>query len=216
MDIIVDPADASQKTWFTTVYSGWGGPPNGLGGLYKTTDRGNSWVKLTGSQFDRVTSITYNPLAPNQAYLTTETQGLWISNTMNLTTPTWKLVDSYPFRQPEKVFFNPFNQHEMWVTSFGNGMKVGFLYPAGIDAINQGNSLIRVYPNPVKNIVSIETDEISDRGTLFITTISGKEILVQKIKGYKTELDIRNLPDGVYLLRFINDKGISTGKLMKN
>jgi len=102
------------------------------------------------------------------------------------------------------------------VTSFGNGMKVGFLYPAGIDAINQGNGLIRVYPNPVKNIVSIETNEISNRGTLFITTISGKEILIQKIEGYKTEINISNLPAGIYFLRFISDCGVSTGKLVKN
>ena len=42
----------------------------------KTTNRGASWTKLTGTQFDRVTSITFNPALLNQAYLTTETQGL--------------------------------------------------------------------------------------------------------------------------------------------
>ena len=124
-DIIIDPNDASQNTWYVCVFSGWGGAPNGLGGLYKTTNRGGTWTKLTASQFDRVTSITFNPQDSAQAYLTTETQGLWLSTNMNTLTPSWSLVTGYPFRQPERVFFNPFNQTEMWVSSFGNGMRTG-------------------------------------------------------------------------------------------
>lgn len=124
-DIIVDPADPAQNTWYVCVFSGWGGAPNGKGGLFKTTNRGASWSKLTGTQFDRVTSITFNPSNFSQAYLTTETQGLWISNNMNATAPLWSMVNSYPFRQPERVFFNPYNPDEVWVTSFGNGLKLG-------------------------------------------------------------------------------------------
>lgn len=124
-DIIIDPSDPTQNTWYVCVFSGWGGAPNGLGGLYKTTNRGGNWTKLTGTQFDRVTSVTFNPALPTQAYLTTEVQGLWVSSNMNTATPTWTLVNSYNFRQPERVFFNPFNSNEVWVTSFGNGLKVG-------------------------------------------------------------------------------------------
>ena len=126
-DIIIDPSDPTQNTWYVCVFSGWGGAPNGKGGLYRTTNRGASWTKLTGTQFDRVTSITFNPFVASQAYLTTEGQGLWISNDMNVAIPTWTFVNSYPFRQPERVFFNPHNGNEVWVTSFGNGLKVGQL-----------------------------------------------------------------------------------------
>lgn len=126
-DIVIDPSDPTQNTWYVSVFSGWGGAPNGTGGLFRTTNRGASWTKLTGTQFDRVTSITFNPANLNQAYLTTETQGLWVSTNMNNATPTWSLVSSYPFRQPERVFFNPYNVNEVWVTSFGNGLKMGTL-----------------------------------------------------------------------------------------
>lgn len=214
-DIILDPTDATQSSWYTAVFSGWGGAPNGLGGLYKTTDRGNNWVKLTGSQFDRVTSITHNPQNTNQTYLTTETQGLWISNNMNLVTPTWELVNSYPFRQPERVFFNPFNQYEMWVTSFGNGMKTGFLYPSGVNEIGKENRMIRIYPNPAKDKIAIETDQNSDQGNLSVTNIQGQEILTQKIEGFKTEVQIINLTSGVYFVMIYSKKGISIGKFVK-
>jgi len=126
-DIVIDPSDPAQNTWYVCVFSGWGGAPNGRGGLFRTTNRGASWTKLTGTQFDRVTSVTFNPAQLTQAYLTTETQGLWLSDNMNAATPTWSLVTAYPFRQPERVFFNPFNKNEIWVSSFGNGLKMGLL-----------------------------------------------------------------------------------------
>ena len=139
-DIVIDPSDPTQNTWYTCVFSGWGGAPNGLGGLYKTTNRGTSWTKLTGSQFDRVTSITFNPSLPSQAYLTTEVQGLWMSSNMNTAVPTWSLVNNYPFRQPERVFFNPYNNNEIWVSSFGNGMKLGLITPIPVQLISFSGS----------------------------------------------------------------------------
>lgn len=126
-DVVIDPNDVNQNTWYAGVFSGWGGAPNGLGGLYKTINRGASWTKLTGSVLDRVTSCTFNPLNANELYITTEAQGLWMSKNINAATPEFTLVSSYPFRQPERVFFNPFNTNQMWVSSFGNGMKMGMM-----------------------------------------------------------------------------------------
>ncbi|MEO8148328.1 MAG: T9SS type A sorting domain-containing protein [Bacteroidia bacterium] len=122
-DVVVDPSDPSQNTWFVCVFSGWGGAPNGLGGLYRTTNRGASWTKISSS--DRVTSITFNPLNNDMIYMTTERLGLRYSLNIHAATPTFSPAGSYPFRQPERVFFNPYKPTEVWVSSFGNGMRVG-------------------------------------------------------------------------------------------
>lgn len=122
-DVVVDPHDATQNTWLAGVFSGWGGPPNGLGGLYRTTDRGVTWTRILN--LDRVGSATYNPNDPNELFVTTETDGLWYSNNIRSASPTFTQVAAYPFRQPERVFFNPFNTSQIWVTSFGNGLRVG-------------------------------------------------------------------------------------------
>jgi hypothetical protein len=129
-DIVVDPFDASQNTWYVGVFSGWGGPPNGLGGLYRTVNRGQSWTRI--SDLDRVTSCTFNPADPAEAYVTTETSGLWHSSNITAGAPAFSRVDSYPFRQPERVFFNPYRLSEIWVTSFGNGMRVGSTEPQSV------------------------------------------------------------------------------------
>lgn len=122
-DLVIDPHDSTQNTWYVGVFSGWGGPPNGLGGLYKTTNRGQAWTRI--KNLDRVTSCAISPVNPNEMYLTTETEGLWYSSDLNAATPTFTAVTSYPFRQPERVFYNPFNPDEIWVTSFGHGLRVG-------------------------------------------------------------------------------------------
>jgi len=38
--------------------------------------------------------------------------------------PVFERVMSYPFMHPMRLFFNPFNDSEIWATSFGNGMRV--------------------------------------------------------------------------------------------
>ncbi len=122
-DLVVDPADPLQNTWYVAVFSGWGGAPNGLGGLYRTADRGAHWTRI--NSLDRVTSITFNPTVPGEAYLTTETEGLWVAADIRAVAPVFTQVASYPFRQPERVFFNPFTPSELWVSSFGHGLMLG-------------------------------------------------------------------------------------------
>lgn len=148
-DIIVDPHDTAQNRWYCCVFSGWGGPPNGLGGLYKTTNRGVNWTKI--NNLDRVGSCTISPVNPNEMYMSTEVNGLWYSSNINSGTPAFTQVSGYKFRQPERIFYNPFNTNEVWVTSFGNGIKVGYTNPppitlnvtAGIEGFWNGTTQVQ-------------------------------------------------------------------------
>ncbi len=125
-DLVVDPTDPSQNTWYACVWSGWGGPANDLGGLYRTTDRGQTWAPMTADgQFHRVSSVTIDPNDPETIYLTTEEQGLWVSHNKSAAVPTWELVSAYHFHHPERVFFNPYDSKDLWVVSFGDGMSHG-------------------------------------------------------------------------------------------
>jgi hypothetical protein len=197
-DIVVDPNDATQNTWYVCVFSGWGGAPNGLGGLYKTIDRGITWNKLTGSTIDRATSCTFNPNNANQLFITTEGQGLWMSNNINAGTPSFTQVTSYPFRQPERVFFNPTNANEMWVTSFGNGLKVGQLN-TGVLEFDQEKEII-VYPNPASNQIHIKINN-PEYNEMKIYSAAGALILNRRIQNGENIIDIKALPEGMYVIK---------------
>jgi hypothetical protein len=57
-------------------------------------------------------------------YVATEDQGLWYSANRRSGSPLFTQLN-YPFRFPSRVFFNPYDANEIWVTSFGNGMRLG-------------------------------------------------------------------------------------------
>ncbi len=122
-DIVIDPIDATQNTWYVGVFSGWGGPANNKGGLYKTTNRGTTWTKILDKA--RVESCTINPANPKEMYVTTEYEGLFLTRTLNSSNPIFNLVQSYPFKHPLRVFFNPYNNSEIYVSSFGYGIVRG-------------------------------------------------------------------------------------------
>ena len=103
----------------------------------------------------------------------------------------------------------------MWVTSFGNGMKKGFLYPAGINENQKQSSLLKVYPNPANEKVTIETAEPADQGVISFTNSQGQEILNIKATGVKTVVPVTNLPAGLYFVKMISNKFISVEKFIK-
>ncbi len=206
-DIVVDPSDTSQNTWYTCVFSGYGGSANNKGGLYRTTDRGTTWTKLTALLFDRVTSITFNPLNLKQAFLTTETQGLWVTQDISKAIPTFSLVYEYSFRQPERVYFNPYKPSEIWVTSFGNGVKVGGVKPlqsGGVNEFRISDIGYRIFPNPASDQLRIENYELQE--TQFeIINLLGEVVLSGTLDREKTMIDVSSLTKGIYFV-VVDDK----------
>ena len=194
-DIVLDPNDAQQNTWYVSVFSGWGGAPNGLGGLYKTTNRGVTWKRITDpSKIDRATSCTFNPSDPNQIYLTTETQGLWMCSNVNAATPVFSEVSSYPFKQPERVFFNPYKKNELWVTSFGNGMKMGLLTPLGIEKWEDVTEQL-IYPNPSNDRVYLYSKSAA---TVSIYNALGELMKYIPVERGINELNVSSFASGIY------------------
>ncbi|MBY0527581.1 MAG: hypothetical protein K2R98_29560 [Gemmataceae bacterium] len=130
-DVVPDPHDRKQNIWYACVFHAWGpGTSDGKSGLYRTRDRGKTWALLAGKELApsgllNVNSLTIDPSNPNEAYLTTEYDGLWWTGNLRDAKPTFVPVTSYPFRHPTRVFFNPYQKSEVWVTSFGNGIHVG-------------------------------------------------------------------------------------------
>lgn len=205
-DIVLDPNDATQNTWYVSVFSGWGGAPNGLGGLYKTTNRGQSWIKLTGSTLDRVHSCTFNPQNPDQIYITTEVQGLWKCDNINDVSPVFTQVESYPFQQPVRVFFNPYNPTEMWISSFGNGMRKGNLPAENCNIVtntnNDGVGSLRYALDCVANGDTIFFGAVLANATI---TINGLPLIINKtitlFNGNTNKVIISHIDDHLFIIQ---------------
>jgi len=100
------------------------------GGLYKTTDGGQTWTRLA-----RKSSLhfgaTIHPCRPDWVYLTlayndAATPPLWLSKDAG---KTWTPFDDYPFCSAHRVHFDPRDDSTIYVTSYGGSVWQGPAVP---------------------------------------------------------------------------------------
>lgn len=174
-DLIIDPTDPTQNIWYACVWSGWGGPANDLGGLFRTTDRGLNWQKLTeDGQFHRVSSLAFTDIG---LYMTTEGQGLWTA-AANFA-EDWYPVETYPFHHPERVFNNPYQPQITWVASFGNGMRWAYLGDVGTSKPDDSPSAtMRVLGNPISGNMEVEIKaKKAGNAQFLLVDVQGKTVV---------------------------------------
>jgi photosystem II stability/assembly factor-like uncharacterized protein len=116
-DVVVDPRN--EDLWYVGVFSD---DIHDFGGLYRTRDRGLSWQRIGARH--RVESCAIDPRDPKRMYMTTQGEGLWITEDLDQEQPVFRPVEDYPFQQPLRVFWNPFDTGEVWTVSFGGGMRM--------------------------------------------------------------------------------------------
>lgn len=201
-DVVIDPSDAQQNTWYACVWSGWGGAPNGLGGLYKTTDRGLTWNRVFNGA-DRVTSLSFDPSVTGAGWLSTETEGLWRCTGLNTPAPVITRDHSFPFRHPERIFCFSGTPAEVWVTTFGGGLFKSSVQSAGLAEAAQEDAL--QFENPTDGNFGLQLKKSFDR--IWITDILNRYI--QEVPATGGAVSLRVSGKGMYFIR-----AQSTGKIL--
>ena len=211
-DIVVDPHDLSQNTWYACVQDGFTTNTNGKSGVFRTTDRGLSWTNILPNT--NAESVTIDPNNADRMFVTTEFNGLQLTDNLSNLLPSFSLVNDYPFFHPMRVAYNPYNQNEIWITSFGNGAYRANQPTLSVSEINPIN-VMSVYPNPAVEYVHLTSKIIT--GELFdlsIYDINGRLIFQQK-DNYLPRNDLFNieyLKQGIY---FINIQGATFNQTIK-
>ncbi len=74
---------------------------------------------------------------------------------------------------------------------------------------------ISLYPNPANSMLFIDLNTIKTNGRIFIYDLSGKVIIEQPAIIGTNELNVANLPAGVYSIKVISNDKVMVGKFIK-
>ncbi len=85
----------------------------------------------------------------------------------------------------------------------------------GVKEPDNGQGGMKIYPNPVKHILTVETLLSSGNSTLSVFDVSGQELLKQQVVSAKTQLDLSSFAKGVYTIRLLNNDKVDVRKIIK-
>ena len=193
MDVVIDPTDPTQNTWYAGANNCWGGPGNGMGDLYRTTDRGVTWTRINfagvfGVPWADISSVTINP-ATKEMYVASGTSGLAYApdaTVPNLSSANFTNVTSYPFAWNERVFVSPYNSQDIWVASFGGGIIRGGVGPSTLSATAINSSQINLsWADNSANETGFAIDRATDAAFTqnVVTTTAAQNATVASITG---------------------------------
>lgn len=83
-----------------------------------------------------------------------------------------------------------------------NSSNTIFFYngSTGINENSFNQNLMKVYPNPAKSNITIETSEFSDNSDIAIHNLIGQTLYNGKTTGLKTNIDISAMAQGMYIV----------------
>jgi hypothetical protein len=102
------------------------------------------------------------------------------------------------------------------VTDVGSGEQDSVLcLVTGIEAFNEID-LMTIYPNPARNYINIDIRENDFQScAVYIINAMGQNVCQPSVSRGGALIDISMLPQGIYMLRILNDKRSWVGKFLK-
>jgi hypothetical protein len=135
----------------------------------------------------------------------------------------WVYVGSRGFSEGEitssstSLAFSPSGRPNMAYTDYANSYKATVMkYDSVFVGINEPQeSNLWFYPNPATDKITVESPKEVKGTNLAIVNIEGQQIITCQITEPKTQIDISNLPSGVYFVRLTCERTVSVGKFVK-
>ena len=184
---------------------------------------GTNWVNVGNADFSAghadYISLALSPTGqPCVAYEDYENE--YRATVMEFDGTNWVNVGNAGFSTGEVWFtslaFNPSGQPYVAYTDFSNSQKATVKYynaPAGVHEL--APLQVSIYPNPATDKIAIEISGNPKQSSLSIVNIEGQQLLTRQITEPQTQIDISNLPSGVYFVRVISERTVEVGKIIK-
>ncbi len=124
-NVAVDPHDPTGSTWYAELFTGLDDWWFGYGGIYRTTNQGQTWQMLADQE--NVTSCAISPASASRIYVSTTSHGILYPDPASSSGFVLNPFLPYPYLHPEGIFFNPHMAGDAWITNYGGGIRRGDL-----------------------------------------------------------------------------------------
>ncbi len=76
-------------------------------------------------------------------------------------------------------------------------------------------SNMKLYPNPVSDVLYLEIPQLKGKATVTINTLDGRTLVTKSLNGTKQTLSLEKLPSAVYFIKITTNEGTSVRKIVK-
>jgi len=141
-----------------------------------------------------------------------------ISTNFHLVDSTLDNIQNGTYSAPAIYDLNDDGRYEMAVGNARGGLALFKSADSSVISVEQIdlNSMIRIYPNPAQNNLTIELDNVSsdENAQIFIYEMSGKLIDQVQTNQFKTVLNTSEWNRGTLLIKIQTDKGVVNRKVI--
>ena len=226
----IQNATIGRDYFENAVYQLWpDGYPSG-NGFQKSVDEGISWTPINSGIPDDIVFGQWPEEAGRLWKFISPTTGFFYEHQYGL----FKTIDG---GQNWKPIWNDFRLYTNDMHIIYENKKVYFflctnnsasynMYYGVFDSLDIWNSIdteaplknkIRVFPNPAKEEVNIQTSGFFNMNTsIRVYDAAGKQVLETKLQIPQTTIDISGLDKGIYFLKILNGDGEFVEKLIKD
>jgi PKD repeat protein len=91
-------------------------------------------------------------------------------------------------------------------------VKTGYIYVGGVGVDELSQSAIKVYPNPVKDVMNVETG--SNIQSIQLFNVTGQMVVNKQVDGKTVTLSTSSLKAGIYMLKVVTENGTIERKVV--
>jgi len=164
-------------------------------------------------------SMTIHPTKTNAMYVTVEFGGLYYSENINSEIPSFERLESFYFPRPKRVFFDPYEQQKIWLTTMGGGIWRG----KEKEITNTKNVQLINSCEPINVIqfdhsIYIDWPNSSNFSKMNICDIYGRNVTTQTNSANASSIEIHTdqYTSGLYFIHLqnTNNQSVCTQKII--
>ncbi len=170
--------------------------------VFESNDAGDTWSNISGTQLPNlpVNCIVFQSYAKDDLYIGTDIGVYHKDSTMT----EWQLFNTGLPHVSVRELEIQYSAGKIRAATFGRGVWESDLnsFPASVNSVNP--NLIKVFPNPVKNILTVSVPYTLGNSSIQIYSVTGQLVVKENLVSENTNILCKNLTEGMYIYKVLN------------